>query len=145
MRAQALTHHPLIQLRYSGKIFHPGPPSGGTVNDYVNPGPTQPWVVGDDYPYSWTTDDPELPPYYHAPNKLYWQCSAPPGYNTTCPPGGMGHRITPSYATVNASLEAQVPLMDDQIATQAVKTLQVLSKRQGINWFVAVSCATCTG
>ena len=35
-----------------------------------------------DYPYAWTTDDPELllNGYYHAPNKLYTQCSAAPGY-----------------------------------------------------------------
>lgn len=38
--------------------------------------------VWQDYPYAWTTDDPELllNGYYHAPNKLYTQCSAAPGY-----------------------------------------------------------------
>eukprot|EP00037_Helgoeca_nana_P016342 m.153861 g.153861 ORF g.153861 m.153861 type:complete len:698 (+) comp23475_c0_seq2:76-2169(+) len=121
-----------------GKIFHPGSSSGGTASGYVNPGPAFPWVLGDDYPYAWTTDDPELSPYYHAPNKMYWQCSAAPGYNTTCPGGGMGHRETPSYATVNASLEAEVPLMDDQIATQAVKTLGILKGRPDTPWFVGV-------
>eukprot|EP00040_Diaphanoeca_grandis_P010578 m.54202 g.54202 ORF g.54202 m.54202 type:complete len:714 (+) comp21876_c0_seq1:230-2371(+) len=122
-----------------GKIFHPGSTSGGSNSaGYVNPGPTQPWIIGDDYPYAWTTNDPDLPPYFHAPNKMFWQCSAKPGYNTTCPPGGMGHRITPSMLSVNASLEADVPLMDDQIATQAVKTLGILNTRTDNPWFVAV-------
>ena len=50
----------------------------------------------------------------------------------------MGRRVTPSYATVNASLEAEVPLMDDQLATQASKTLAVLASRPGQPWFCAV-------
>ena len=24
--------------------------------------------------FSWTTEDPDLPTYFHAPNKMYWQC-----------------------------------------------------------------------
>lgn len=116
-----------------GKIFHPQSSSGGTATDYVNPGPEFPEVLGDDYPYSWTIGDPELPDYYHAPNMLYWMCSAPAGYNTSsttpCPAGGMHQRITPSFASVNASLEAEVPLMDAQIADQAIATLAVLRDR----------------
>eukprot|EP00729_Bicosta_minor_P023523 gene23522-21463_t len=122
-----------------GKIFHPGSTSGGTNSaGYVNPGIDAPWVIGDDYPHAWTLNDPEIPPYFHAPNKLFWQCSAAPGYNTTCPPpGGMGRRITPSMLTVNTSLEREVPLMDEQLATQAIKTLAIL-KARAEPWFVAV-------
>jgi hypothetical protein len=106
-----------------GKIFHPGSCSGGHVADgAANPGPVldpKDLALGDDRPYSWTNDDPDLFPgsgVYHAPNHLYWVCSAPPGYNTSCPVGGPGHRITPSYMTVNESLEATIPLMDAQVS-----------------------------
>jgi iduronate 2-sulfatase len=109
-----------------GKIFHPGRSSGGSTDQYINPGPAVPWVLGDDYPHSWTTGDPELPDYYHAPNKMYWQCSAAPGYNTTC---DMHHRTTPSFQSVNRSEEAAVPLMDVQIADQAIHSLGVLASR----------------
>ena len=136
-----------------GKIFHPGSTSGGTNSEgYVNPGIDTPWVLGDDYPHAWTLNDPDIPPYFHAPNKLFWQCSAAPGYNTTCPPPGMYRRITPAMLTVNASLEREVPLMDEQLATQAIKTLGILKAREEVSstatmpqpqpepqpWFVAV-------
>lgn len=111
-----------------GKIFHPGKSSGGTTDAYVNPGPAAPWVLGDDYPHSWTTADPELPDYYHAPNKMYWQCSAAPGYNSTVP-CDMGHRSTPSFRSVNRTEEVAVPLMDVQIADQAIHSLGVLAGR----------------
>ena len=98
-----------------------------------------------DYPYAWTIDDPELllNGYYHAPNKLYSQCSAAPGYNTPCPAGGMGRRITPSFMAINASLEAEIPLADQQLADKAVETLGKLRNRSTAHqdtppWFVAV-------
>ena len=61
---------------------------------------------------------------------------AEPGYNTTCPKGGMQHRITPSYQTVNETLERAIPPMDQQIADQAVKTLATLASRS-TPWFCA--------
>ena len=39
--------------------------------------------------------------------------------------------------TVNTSLEREVPLMDEQLATQAIKTLAIL-KARAEPWFVAV-------
>ena len=117
-----------------GKIFHPGVSSGGSTAQYVNPGPCCPTVLGDDYPHSWTTGDAELPDYFHAPNKMYWQCSAAPGYNTTC---DMYHRSTPSCRSVNASEEAAVPPMDAQIADQAILSLGVLARRSA-PFFLAV-------
>ena len=69
---------------------------------------------------------------------MYWQCTAEPGYNTTCPKGGsMYHRITPSYQTINESLERAIPPMDQQIADQAIKTLATLASRSA-PWFCAV-------
>eukprot|EP00039_Didymoeca_costata_P009230 m.121798 g.121798 ORF g.121798 m.121798 type:complete len:637 (+) comp14408_c0_seq1:78-1988(+) len=123
-----------------GKIFHPGTSSGGTSVD--NPGPYEPWVRGDDYPYAWTLHDKDLPPYFHAPNLLMYQCSAQSGYNTSCPPGGFYHRITPSYATVNVTVEENTPPPDYQIADQAIKTLSVMASRFNspdfLPFFVAV-------
>ena len=134
-------------------VFHPGSCSGGYSNNYSNPGPQDPTAQGDDYPYAWTTDDPALllNGYYHAPNKLYSQCSAAPGYNTPCPAGGMGHRITPSYATISASSEAETPPVDQQLADKAIRTLSILANRSREHaqhpernqqppppWFVAV-------
>jgi iduronate 2-sulfatase len=127
-----------------GKIFHCGPCSGGTTRNYSNPGPQHPTVQGDDHPYAWTLDDPELllNGYYHAPNELYSVCSAAPGYGTPCPGGGMGDRITPSYGVINASSEAAVPLVDQQLADKAIRTLGILADRSKRSsgtppWFVA--------
>ena len=72
---------------------------------------------------------------------MFWQCSAAPGYNNTCPAGHpMGNRITPSYLSVNRSLEQATPLMDQQVADQAIKTLVTLTAppRAGTPWFCAV-------
>lgn len=133
-----------------GKIFHCGPCSGGTTRNYTNPGPEHPTVQGDDHPYAWTLDDPELllNGYYHAPNELYSICSAAPGYGTSCPGGGMGDRITPSFGAINASSEATVPLVDQQLADKAIHTLGILANRSQQHsaaeadtpppWFVAV-------
>ena len=128
-----------------GKIFHCGPCSGGTTRNYTNPGPEHPTVQGDDHPYAWTLDDPELllNGYYHAPNELYSVCSAAPGYGTPCPGGGMGDRVTPSFGTINASSEAAVPLVDQQLADKAIQTLGILANRSQHSadappWFVAV-------
>ena len=127
-----------------GKIFHPGACSGGIgAEGGQNPGPSAPWSSGDDWPYSWTLTDPELPGYFHAPNKMYYQCSAKPGYNHSCPPGGFQHRTTPSFRAINRSEEAAAPPMDQQIADNAIKTLQVLGRRRARDaasppWFVAV-------
>ena len=49
----------------------------------------------------------------------------------------MYKRVTPSYASVNQSLEKAVPLMDAQLADQALDTLAVLRRRAG-PWFLAV-------
>ena len=86
---------------------------------------------------------PPAPTHPHTTPQMFWQCSARPGYNTTCPPGGMGKRVTPSYQTINRSLEAAVPLMDAQIADQAVATLDILRNRAAtaaaaVPWFLAV-------
>jgi hypothetical protein len=171
-----------------GKIFHCGPCSGGTTRNYTNPGPQHPTVQGDDHPYAWTLDDPELllNGYYHGPNELYSICSAAPGYGSPCPGGGMGSRVsncpdsfrprsrqlqedeeacllpsqsldpsltlrwmcarmqvTPSFAAINASSEAAVPLVDQQLADKAIHTLGILANRSKHSadtppWFVAV-------
>ena len=49
----------------------------------------------------------------------------------------MYDRMVPSFGTVNRSLEAAVPLMDAQLADQAVATLGVLQGRAA-PWFLAV-------
>ena len=128
-----------------GKIFHCGPCSGGTTHNYSNPGPEYPTIQGDDYPYAWTLDDPDLllNGYYHAPNELYSVCSAAPGYGTPCAGAGMYKRSTPSYGAVNASSEVAVPLVDEQLADKAIHTLGTLAKRSQLSadtppWFVAV-------
>jgi len=129
----------LRHLRY-GSIFHPGACSGGTgAEGGNNPGPSVPWSSGDDWPFAWTLTDPELPGYFHAPNKVYYQCSAKPGYNNSCPPGGFQHRITPSFRAINRSEEAAAAA--DGLADRG--ELQVLGRRRARNsasppWFVAV-------
>ena len=168
-----------------GKIFHPGGCSGGTSNNYSNPGPQDPRDQGDDWPCecrpphfrvlkkqiaalrgqhskltgclmprclmprgqmprgqktvfclfvwwppadAWTLDDPELllNGYYHAPNKLYSQCSAAPGYGTPCPPGGMFKRTTPTYATINASTEGPSSPGTFRVSLYAACTLNAI-------------------
>ena len=66
-------------------------------------------------------------------------------YNTPCPAGGMGRRVTPSFMAINASLEAEIPLADQQLADKAVETLGKLRDRENHSvveetapWFVAV-------
>ena len=126
-------------------VFHPGSCSGGTSDNYSNPGPQDPTKQGDDHPYAWTLDDPALllNGYWHAPNKLHSQCSAAPGYNTPCPAGGMGSRTTPSFGTINASTEAATPPVDQQLADKSIETLGILANRSKRDadappWFVAV-------
>lgn len=55
----------------------------------------------------------------------------------------MGRRVTPSFMAINASLEAEIPLADQQLADKAVETLGILRNRSITNdqappWFVAV-------
>jgi arylsulfatase A-like enzyme len=94
-----------------GKIFHPGSCSGGdNAEGAINPGPVidpEDRALGDDRPYSWTNDDPDLFPgsgYYHAPNHLFWVCSAQPGYNTSCPAGEKTWTLSRFWALPGISL-----------------------------------------